>query len=297
VETNAYYPIADLAMKNRRGVYAQFSPNGTDILVSNDEIEKTTDWIAVCGGGTPQQFETLSLSYQQYFSTGSSWLVMEQTDVFGEQNAKIILRELKSGQEQEVPAGIQTSSTWFQMPEAPVVPSAAAAMDIVAVVSPVPGITAYPAPLQDGMVDNRVVMFSLLLWAGALIAIVILMLYLWRNWSVPPRPEKPLSAEPAVEEKIAPSVEIVSGPSREELERDFQNGVELVRAGQAGEGIAALTRVIRSEPENNVAWFWLGVASARQKDLRSAERCFLQAKRHGHPEADKALEWLKGQRM
>ena len=162
--------------------------------------------------------------------------------------------------------------------------------------SPVPSSTASPATLPDGTTDNRVMMLSLLLWAGALIAIVILMLHLWRNWSIPPRTKKSLSAEPPVEEKSTPAVEIVSEPSHEELERDFQNGIELVRAGKASEGIATLTRVVRSEPENNIAWFWLGIASARQKDFRSAERCFLQAKRHGHPEADKALEWLKKQK-
>jgi cytochrome c-type biogenesis protein CcmH/NrfG len=149
--------------------------------------------------------------------------------------------------------------------------------------------------MQDGTADNRMVMLSLLLWAGALIAIVVLMLHLWRSWSIPSRPAKPLSAEPVVEENIVPTVEIVSEPSHEELEKDFQNGVELVRAGKAGEGITALTRVIRFEPENNIAWFWLGIASARQKEYRSAERCFLQAKRYGHPEADKALEWLRKQ--
>ena len=71
--------------------------------------------------------------------------------------------------------------------------------------------------------------------------------------------------------------------------------MELVHAGKTGEGIAELTKVITAEPENNIAWFWLGIASARQKEYRTAERCFLQAKRHGHPEAEKALEWLKTQ--
>lgn len=99
-----------------------------------------------------------------------------------------------------------------------------------------------------------------------------------------------------MEEKIVPTEETAPEPSQAEMEKTFQEGVDLVRAGKAGEGLAALTAVIRTQPGNDVAWFWLGIASARQKDYRSAERCFLQAKRHGHPEADKALEWLRKQR-
>jgi TolA-binding protein len=296
VETNAYFPIAVISINNRPGIYASFSPDGTDILVSNDEIEKSTDWIAGCGGDAPQQFETLALPYQQYFSTGSSWLVMEQTHAFGEENAKIVVRELKSGQVREVPAALQTSTTWFQMPERPLVPSSAASMEVSPAGSAVPAGTAQPVSMQDGLADNKMVMISLLLWAGALVAIMFLMLYLWRNWSVPPKPENTTAAKPAIEEKIIPAAETTLEPSHEALEKAFQDGVNLVRAGNASEGIDLLTRVIKAEPENEVAWFWLGIASARQKDHRSAERCFLQAKRHGHPEADKALEWLKGQK-
>jgi TolA-binding protein len=129
-----------------------------------------------------------------------------------------------------------------------------------------------------------------------LIAIVILMLYLWRQ---SPRVRKDigdLAPETPVEETIAPASKTAPKPSGEEVEKAFREGVELVHAGNAEEGIAELTKVITAQPENNIAWFWLGIASARQKDYRSAERCFLQARKHGHPEADKALEWLKGQK-
>ena len=88
-----------------------------------------------------------------------------------------------------------------------------------------------------------------------------------------------------------------AGPSEEEVQAAFQQGVALVRAGQAEEGIAELRKVVAAEPENNEAWFWLAIAAVRQKSYRLAERCFLQAGKHGHPEADKALAWLKKQKV
>ena len=176
------------------------------------------------------------------------------------------------------------------------VPSTAASVEVSPAVSHVPAGTASPVSVQDGTADNKVAMFALLLWAGALVAIMFLMLYLWRNWSVPPKQGNTPAAKPAIEEKIVPTAETTLEPSPDKLEKDFQNGVNLVHAGKASEGISELTKVIRVEPGNSAAWFWLGIASARLKDNRSAERCFLQAKRYGHPEADQALLWLRQQK-
>ena len=162
--------------------------------------------------------------------------------------------------------------------------------------SPAPSPAARPLPGQESTTSDRVAMFSILLWAGALIAITILMFYLWRYGSAPAKQEKTAVAELPVEEKAAPAEESAPKPSREEADKYFREGVDLVRAGKASEGIAELSKVIGAEPGNNVAWFWLGIASARQKDYRSAERCFLQAKRFGHPEAGRALDWLRKQK-
>jgi TolA-binding protein len=230
-----------------------------------------------------------------YFSPDSSWLVMDQTNVVGENLSKISLMELKSGQTKEIQAGLNMHSTWFQMPSAPIVPTSpskepAATLSAESAV-PTDAHEKGPIDLQNDSPkgNSQLAMLAILLWAGALIAIVILMLYLWRQSSAAPKQAKEKAPDMPVEEKPAPL------PSHEEIENTFQQGVELVRAGKAEEGIAQLTKVITAEPENNVAWFWLGIASARQKEYRVAERCFLQAKRHGHPEAEKALVWLKTQ--
>jgi TolA-binding protein len=115
----------------------------------------------------------------------------------------------------------------------------------------------------------------------------------WRR-SVLARVENLVVPEPELEEKpIADDQTPV--PSAEEVQAVFQQGVELVRAGKTEEGIAELQKVIAAAPQNADAWFWLAIASVRQKSYRTAERCFLQAKRHGHPEADKALDWLRKQ--
>jgi Tol biopolymer transport system component len=296
METNLYYPLAEMSLQTLPGVSASFSPNGSYILVSNDEVDKTTVWIASCSPDAPQQFETQALPDQQYFSPGSGWLVMEETSATGEQVPRIVLREMKSSQSKEISAGLQTGSAWFQMPDTPAVPATIASAAVIPAASQVPAGMASPVSELPGLINNRVAMFSILLWAAILIASTVLMLYLWRRWSVPPKAEKAPVVQPSDEQKTVPAAENELKSSTEELEQAFQSGVAQVRAGKASGGIAELTRVIHAEPDNDVAWFWLGIASARSKDYRSAERCFLQAKRFGHPEADKALEWLKGQK-
>jgi TolA-binding protein len=295
METNSDTPVANMSLMNLPGVHASFSPDGTTILVSNDEIDRTTDWLARCGDEVFLQIKTLALPTQQYFSPDSSLLVMEQTYVTGEESSRITIQDLENGQTKEIPAGLQTGSAWFRMPEAPVVPTSAAAVEISPAASPVATGAGSPVPTQAGTTSNRIALFSILLWAGALAAIVILMLSLWRRPSVPRAQAKAAVVETPVEENVVPLPLTESETSQEEVEKAFQSGVDQVRAGKASEGMADLTKVIRAQPGNEAAWFWLGIASARQKDYRSAERCFLQAKRHGHPEADKALDWLKKQ--
>jgi TolA-binding protein len=205
---------------------------------------------------------------------------------------------LESSQTRNVLAGLHTGSVWFKMPEAPV---AAAATGTVSV-SPIQAAATTkengPIHLQSDSqpVTDWVVTLSLLLWAGALIAIVILMLYLWRrSTSSQKKVETPAEAVRDEDMPAPPAATPSPAPTAEEIQAAFQRGMDLVRAGKTEDGIAELTKVIAAEPENNLAWFWLGIAAARQQDYRSAERCFLQARRHGHPEADKALEWLRRQ--
>jgi TolA-binding protein len=151
--------------------------------------------------------------------------------------------------------------------------------------------------MQVGTTSSKTVTFSILLWAAALAAIAILIFYLWRRSPVPRKTVKAPATGTLFEEKLVPPPSTESGLSQQEVEQAFRSGVELVQAGKASEGMTELSKVIRARPENDLAWFWLGLAYVSQKDLRSAERCFLQAKRHGHPEADKALEWLKGKKF
>jgi hypothetical protein len=212
-ETNLYYPLAEMPLTNLTGVAARFSPNGAYILVNRDQVDKTTDWIASCSPDMPQQFETQALPDQQYFSPGSSWLVIEETNAAGGQVARITLRELESGQLKEIPAGSQTGSAWFQIPEAPVVPASSAPAEVTPAGDPVPTGMASPVPGQAGTMMNRIALLSILLWAGVLITIVIVMLYLWRRWSVRPTAEKPPVAEPPGEQKTTPVAEDESKPS------------------------------------------------------------------------------------
>jgi Flp pilus assembly protein TadD len=74
----------------------------------------------------------------------------------------------------------------------------------------------------------------------------------------------------------------------------LQQGIAQIRGEDTLEGYATLRRVVERAPRNAEAWLWMGWAAAQQKDHRTAQRCFLQAQRLGHPKAAQALEWLKG---
>lgn len=294
-EGSTEYPLVDVTLQERPGVYAQFSPDGEWILVSSAGSGITANWLARCGTEPPVAFESLAVPSRQYFSPDSQWLVMEQTDVTGEEIPRITLLELGSSQIKEVPSGLHTNSAWFQMPDAPLPAPTTNSPGSSPASSPAPQGETGPLNLQSEvpLLNDSVMMLSFLLWAGALIAIVVLMLYLWR-WSPAFRKQ---AKDPQLEQPLNLKTEQTPEPkpSRQEVENAFRQGVELLHAGRAEEGIVELMKVIAAEPENDTAWFWLGIASARQKDYRAAERCFLQAKRHGHPEADKALDWLKRQ--
>jgi Tol biopolymer transport system component len=152
-----------------------------------------------------------------------------------------------------------------------------------------------PVELQDDVPGQRFSSFLLPLLAGVVLLLGVAAAgYLTWKRSVLARVENLVVAEPELEEKPIAD-EQIPAPSAEEVQAVFQQGVELVRAGKADEGIAELQKVIAAAPVNADAWFWLAIASVRQKSYRTAERCFLQAKRHGHPEADKALDWLRKQ--
>lgn len=151
-------------------------------------------------------------------------------------------------------------------------------------------------PGEVPKMNDKVVLFSIVLWVGALFAIVILMFSLWRSSKATGKQATPVTPEPSPEEKPVPAPEPQEKPTPDEVNAAFQQGVDLVHVGRAAEGIFELRKVIDAQPGNKAAWFWLGIASTRLKDDRSAERCFLQAKKHGHPEADQALDWLKKQK-
>jgi hypothetical protein len=300
MNANTTYPLLNVTQSDTPGAAmpglgGEFSLDGAWVWVSDFVGEGTDHWLAHCDSSAPIAFPENDEASDPYFSPDSSWLVMDQTNVVGENLSKISVMDLKSGQTKEVQAGLNTHSTWFQMPAAPIVPTSPSKEPAATL----PARSAVATNEQEnGSIDlqhdnskgnRQLTMLAILLWAGALIAIVILMLYLWRQSSAVPKQVKEKAPETPVEEKPSPT------PSHEEIEIAFRVGVELVHAGKTGEGIAELTKVITAEPENNIAWFWLGIASARQKEYRTAERCFLQAKRLGHPEAQKALEWLKTQ--
>ena len=298
VAGNAYHPIASLVLHDLPGMGARFSPDGEWVLVSNDELDRTASWLGRCGPEPAVRFETQALPYNQYFSPDSAWLVMEETYSFQEPIARISLRELETGAVRQVQAALNTSTAWFRTPEQPVLPSLAPGEETLPEAGPAGG--SGPINLQSDTPNagGRSSVVPLLLWAGALVAVVVLAYLLWRRNQAATRPEAVIGPAAQAQAEVKPVHVPASAPQipPEDVDSAFRQGVELVRAGSTAEGRVELGKVVAARPEDEDAWFWLAIASVKEKSYRSAERCFLQAKKHGHPEADKALEWLKKQR-
>ncbi|HJS20202.1 MAG TPA: hypothetical protein VJ785_15755 [Anaerolineales bacterium] len=294
---NVYSPLLTVTLSDTPGaampgLEAQFSPDGEWVRISDFVEDKTVNWLARCATAAPVQLAGNAGLSNQYFSPDSAWLVMEQTHSFEEQASKISLQELASGTVKEVQAGLNTSSAWFRMPEPPIVP--------LEEVQPTESVAASsksgPIDLQSATPSTNGILrlLPLLLWAIALIGVVLAAYFLWMR-SVAAHPQQTPVAQEAVQMEAVPQTSPASKLSAEEVEDAYREGVELVRAGKAAEGIAELQQVVSATADNEDAWFWLAIANVKQKSYRTAERCFLQAKKHGHPEADKALEWLRRQ--
>ncbi|HEX2990270.1 MAG TPA: hypothetical protein VHO49_06305 [Anaerolineales bacterium] len=299
--TNNYLPLIDVVHNDTPGaampgVDARFSPDGQWARISDFADGQTANWLARCGSGEPLRLAGKALPHDQFFSPDSAWLVMEQTNLFEEMTPRIILHELAGGTTREVQAGLNTRSTWFRMPDAPEVPPTAAEQSVpTASAASTQG--SGPVNLQSDVRNRsgRSLVVPLLAWAGILIAVVVLAYLLWKRSLLAKVERLAIPESEAGEQPV--DEQAPAGPSGEEVQAAFQQGVALVRAGKAEEGVAELRKVVAAEPENNEAWFWLAIAAVRQKSYRLAERCFLQARKHGHPEADKALAWLKKQKV
>lgn len=105
----------------------------------------------------------------------------------------------------------------------------------------------------------------------------------------------------------APSIQAEDHPAQpsktavrevEETEQPalLQRGISQVRSKDIKGGIATLHQYVDTAPGDSTAWLWLGWASALNNELRTAERCFLHARRLGNPQAEEALEWLNKSR-
>jgi Tol biopolymer transport system component len=298
--TNRYHPLMDVVHTDTPsgalpGVDAHFSPDRRRAWISDFVDGQTMYWLAQCGPLEPVSLPGNARPQDLYFSPEGDWLVLEQTVFLEESSPRIILNALAGGIGREVPAGLNTHSTWFRMPEPPEVPPTAAEQSRPT--TPAASTQGSgPINLQNDIPNRsgRSLIVLLLVWAGMLIAVVVLAYLLWKRSLLAKVERLVIFPETAAGEEAVDQA-TPAGPSAEEVQAAFQQGVSFVRAGQAEEGVAELRKVVAAEPENNEAWFWLAIAAVRQKSYRLAERCFLQARKHGHPEADKALEWLHKQ--
>lgn len=70
-------------------------------------------------------------------------------------------------------------------------------------------------------------------------------------------------------------------------------GIVQARNGNFSEAELLLRQGLQRDADNAEGWFWLGTVKLSQGEARTAERCFVQAERLGHPQAAAALAKVK----
>lgn len=86
-----------------------------------------------------------------------------------------------------------------------------------------------------------------------------------------------------------PRNQISASPNSVRMKR----AIELARAKKYEEAINLFRSILQSEPNNQQAWFNLGIAYANLGNFREAEKHFLHARQLGHPRAQEALDRLR----
>lgn len=84
--------------------------------------------------------------------------------------------------------------------------------------------------------------------------------------------------------------------SPQQVQKLLREGMAAIRSQDVVSGTRKLKQVIQLAPDNAEAWLWLGWAAFQDNQARTAQRCFLQAQKLEHAQADKALQWLEAQK-
>ena len=132
--------------------------------------------------------------------------------------------------------------------------------------------------------------FRIFLWIVLFLVAVALGSRLWQNAQ---KSRAGSAAPPQLSSGLDPQPDPLPSQDVQELLRE---GIAAIRSQDVASGMDKLKGVIRIAPDNAEAWLWLGWAAFQDHQVRTAQRCFLQAKKLGHPQADKALQWLEAQK-
>lgn len=136
-------------------------------------------------------------------------------------------------------------------------------------------------------ISNSYISVLLAICGGAGLAVGLIFILAKRRQS-----KSTLKTRARLPQPESPPIQKLSAEQTEEM---LMEGIAQIKAGELHPGSAKLRQVIQGDPDNGEAWLWLGWAASEQKEIRTAERCFLQAENLGHPQAAKALEWLQKQ--
>lgn len=147
---------------------------------------------------------------------------------------------------------------------------------------PVPGqqIPASPLPISFLFFDNAYWYFCGLCLLFLIFLAILLAILLNRS-----RKHRESQKE---NEDRSPSTEPRSSSAAQ-----IRRAIELAKGDRLQEAFDILQKIVQSEPNNASAWFNLGGVLASMGKPRDSQRCYLHAKRLGHPRAEEALDWLK----
>jgi len=185
-QANRTFPLIHITRNetSEASLSGKFSPDGIWLWIRSYVGGKPVYRLARCDSSAPLLLPGGLQGTDPYFSTDSNWLVIEQTYAARDELANIAVLELKTGQIKEIPAELDTHSSWFQMPGSPAFSSSSISSTTLPSGSGGTTTTNENNPIKSqigGPKGDRLLVFiSLILWASTLVAIVIVAIYRWK---------------------------------------------------------------------------------------------------------------------
>jgi Tol biopolymer transport system component len=301
------------------GLGGALSAGGEWALVRLTEPQGPRVLLLRCGQGQPVDLPAAQNPGGYQFSAGGGWLGGVAAGEGGAELRLLPLDAAGAGEGWSLAAAQGSPIFWLRVPEYPLMslsePGQQPGGEPVPTIEPLPAVELPPLPPaavvlepqpeeEEGPLSalvgwvQRQNLLAVIIVVGLLLGLLLVgLLFLVSRLLLPPsRGLQPTDWHPppvgpgprgdTVVMPVAPSPERTSAASVAAL--DY--AARLVREGQPEQAAARLQDLLRVEPNNPAAWYWLGAATEAQQQWRLAQRSYLRAYELGHEQAQEAYQ-------